>query len=148
MLDVYGWELSVQLHMAIVLVPIILSTWIRNLKYLVPVSSIANFLVLAGYMATMYIMSHDLPPISERRYIADWKNIPLFFGTVIYSFEGITLVSYIYNFPKMIQVLILQNLIQDRIVTLHLQIQFVQQLHSKYIYIIIKLPSTLKKCFY
>ncbi|XP_033221689.1 proton-coupled amino acid transporter 1 isoform X2 [Belonocnema kinseyi] len=99
-LDVYGWEMSVQLHMAIVLVPIVLSTWIRNLKYLVPISSIANFLVLAGYMATMYIMSHNLPPISERRYVADWKNIPLFFGTVIYSFEGITLVLPLKNEMK------------------------------------------------
>ncbi|XP_043465241.1 proton-coupled amino acid transporter 1 isoform X2 [Leptopilina heterotoma] len=99
-LDVYGWELSVNLHMAIILIPIILSTWIRNLKYLVPVSSVANFLVLSGYMATMYIMSHDLPPISERRYVADWKAIPLFFGTVIYSFEGITLVLPLKNEMK------------------------------------------------
>lgn len=85
--------MDVHQHMAVVLIPILLSTWIRNLKYLVPLSSVANFLVLAGYIATMYIMSHDVPSISERRYVADWHEIPLFFGTVIYSFEGITLVS-------------------------------------------------------
>jgi len=85
--------MEVQQHMAVVLVPIMLSTWIRNLKYLVPVSSIANFLIMSGYIATMYIMSHDVPSIRERRYVADWNNLPLFFGTVIYSFEGITLVS-------------------------------------------------------
>lgn len=92
-LDVYGLEMDVHQHMAVILIPIMLSTWIRNLKYLVPISSLANFLVTAGYVATMYIMCHDLPPIHERRYIADWHELPLFFGTVIYSFEGITLVS-------------------------------------------------------
>lgn len=80
--------------MAIAFIPILLSTWIRNLKYLAPVSSIANFLVVAGYMATVYMMTDDLPSIEERDYVAGWKQIPLFFGTVIYSFEAITLVSH------------------------------------------------------
>ncbi|XP_019886860.2 proton-coupled amino acid transporter 1 isoform X2 [Ooceraea biroi] len=99
-LDVHGIVMEVHQHMAVVLIPIMLSTWIRNLKYLVPVSSIANFLMMAGYIATMYIMSFDLPSISERRYVADWNNLPLFFGTVIYSFEGITLVLPLKNEMK------------------------------------------------
>ncbi|XP_070168997.1 proton-coupled amino acid transporter 1 isoform X1 [Polyergus mexicanus] len=99
-LDAHGIEMDVHQHMAVVLIPIMLSTWIRNLKYLVPVSSIANFLMIAGYIATIYIMSHDLPSIRERRYVADWNNLPLFFGTVIYSFEGITLVLPLKNEMK------------------------------------------------
>ncbi|XP_076248737.1 proton-coupled amino acid transporter 2 isoform X2 [Calliopsis andreniformis] len=99
-LDVYGIKMDVHQHMAVVLIPIMLSTWIRNLKYLVPLSSLANLLVITGYIATMYIMCHDLPPIQERRYIADWHDIPLFFGTVIYSFEGITLVLPLKNEMK------------------------------------------------
>ncbi|XP_054013323.1 proton-coupled amino acid transporter 2-like isoform X3 [Hylaeus anthracinus] len=99
-LDVYGIDMDVHQHMAVILIPIMLSTWIRNLKYLVPVSSLANFLVIAGYVATMYIMCHDLPPIHERRYIASWHDLPLFFGTVIYSFEGITLVLPLKNEMK------------------------------------------------
>ncbi|XP_076645511.1 proton-coupled amino acid transporter 2 isoform X2 [Halictus rubicundus] len=99
-LDVYGIEMDVHQHMAVVLIPIMLSTWIRNLKYLVPVSSLANFLVTAGYIATMYIMCHDLPSISERDYVAKWHDLPLFFGTVIYSFEGITLVLPLKNEMK------------------------------------------------
>ncbi|CAL1680411.1 unnamed protein product [Lasius platythorax] len=99
-LDAHGIEMDVHQHMAVVLIPIMLSTWIRNLKYLVPVSSIANFLMIAGYIATMYIMSHDVPSINERRYVADWNNLPLFFGTVIYSFEGITLVLPLKNEMK------------------------------------------------
>lgn len=99
-LDAHGIEMDVHQHMVVILIPIMLSTWIRNLKYLVPVSSIANFLVISGYIATMYIMSHDVPSIYERRYVADWNNLPLFFGTVIYSFEGITLVLPLKNEMK------------------------------------------------
>ncbi|XP_046833399.1 proton-coupled amino acid transporter 2-like isoform X1 [Vespa crabro] len=99
-LNAHNFKLSVHQHMAIVLIPIILSTWIRNLKYLVPVTSVANFLVMGGYIATVYIMSHDIPAISERRYVADWHELPLFFGTVIYSFEGITLVLPLKNEMK------------------------------------------------
>ncbi|XP_031826594.1 proton-coupled amino acid transporter 2 isoform X4 [Nomia melanderi] len=99
-LDVYGIEMDVHQHMAVVLIPIMLSTWIRNLKYLVPISSLANFLVIAGYIATMYIMCRDLPPIRERAYVAKWHDLPLFFGTVIYSFEGITLVLPLKNEMK------------------------------------------------
>lgn len=94
MADYYGFYLDVHLHMAIAFVPIVLSTWIRNLKYLAPVSSIANFLVVGGYLATVYMMTDDLPNVKERDYVAGWKQIPLFFGTVIYSFEAITLVIY------------------------------------------------------
>ncbi|XP_058790606.1 proton-coupled amino acid transporter 1 isoform X2 [Phymastichus coffea] len=99
-MSVWGIELDLHLHMAIVLVPIMFSTWIRNLKFLVPLSSLANFLIIAGYAATIYIMCHDLPAISERRYVADWNKLPLFFGTVIYSFEGITLVLPLKNEMK------------------------------------------------
>ncbi|XP_034950384.1 proton-coupled amino acid transporter-like protein CG1139 [Chelonus insularis] len=96
-LDQYGFQISVHWHMAIALLPILMSTWIRNLKYLAPVSSIANLLVVGGYVATIYLMCHDLPPMSERKYIAEWQSIPLFFGTVIYSFEAITLVLPLKN---------------------------------------------------
>ncbi|XP_043286776.1 proton-coupled amino acid transporter 1-like isoform X2 [Venturia canescens] len=99
-LDGYGFKMNVHLHMIVVLIPILLSTWIRNLKYLVPVSSIANFLVVAGYVLSIYLMSQDLPSVKERNYVADWRAIPLFFGTVIYSFEGITLVLPLKNEMK------------------------------------------------
>jgi proton-coupled amino acid transporter len=93
--EVWGLNLDLHIHMVLVLLPMMLSTWIRNLKYLVPLSSLANILILSGYIATIYIMCHDLPSISERRYVADWNMLPLFFGTVIYSFEGITLVRFL-----------------------------------------------------
>ncbi|XP_011495340.1 PREDICTED: proton-coupled amino acid transporter 1 isoform X2 [Ceratosolen solmsi marchali] len=98
--EVWGIDLDLHIHMVLVLIPMMLSTWIRNLKFLVPLSSFANILIFSGYIATIYIMCHDLPSISERRYVADWNMLPLFFGTVIYSFEGITLVLPLKNEMK------------------------------------------------
>lgn len=89
----WGIDLNLPLRLLVVLLPIMLSTTIRNLKYLVPISSLANFLIISGYIAIICIICQDLPPISKRNYVADWKTFPMFFGSIIYSFEGINLVK-------------------------------------------------------
>lgn len=38
-------------------------------------------------------MFQDLPPITERQAFGHLKDLPLFFGTAIFAFEGIALVS-------------------------------------------------------
>ncbi|XP_075229249.1 proton-coupled amino acid transporter-like protein acs [Lycorma delicatula] len=86
----YGIDFSVRLHMVICLFPIIALSMIRTLKLLVPVSLISNVLMTFGICGTVYIMGFDFPPISSRPYVGD--NIPLFFGTVMFAFEGIGLV--------------------------------------------------------
>ncbi|KAK7791681.1 hypothetical protein R5R35_002051 [Gryllus longicercus] len=86
------YQLDLHLHMLFVFVPILLSCWIRSLKYLVPLTSIANILMAAGIVATLYVVVQDLPPISSQEYVAHWSTMPLFFGTAIYAFEGIGLV--------------------------------------------------------
>ncbi|XP_046410654.1 proton-coupled amino acid transporter 1 isoform X4 [Neodiprion fabricii] len=100
-MDVHGLEWDVHVHMAVVLIPILLTTWVRNLEYMIPISSVANFLMVGGYACTIYLLSYDLPSITrERKYIASWNTLPLFFSTVIYSFEGISLVLPLKNEMK------------------------------------------------
>ncbi|XP_050315799.1 proton-coupled amino acid transporter-like protein CG1139 [Anthonomus grandis grandis] len=99
-LEVHGFDLDVHLHMAIILLPILLTALIRNLKYLAPFSAIANVLMLVGIVIVLYYMFQDLPPISDRVYIANYQQLPLFFGTAIYAFEGIGLVLPLQNEMK------------------------------------------------
>lgn len=91
-MDEYISPLDVRVYMALSLLPILLSSWIRSLKYLAPVSGVANLLMAMGLSVTIFYSSQDLPPISERKAFAGWTNLPLFFGTAIYAFEGIGLV--------------------------------------------------------
>lgn len=92
MLVVYDVDLDTRVYMAMLLLPITMSCWIRDLKYLVPLSLFANFAMVVGISITLYYITQDLPAPSTREYIAHWSKIPLFFGTVIYAFEGIGLV--------------------------------------------------------
>jgi proton-coupled amino acid transporter len=49
--------------------------------------------MLMGLIITVYYTSQDLPSISERTYVAQPTQLPLFFGTAVFAFEGIGLVS-------------------------------------------------------
>ncbi|CAH1123042.1 unnamed protein product [Ceutorhynchus assimilis] len=99
-LDYYGYVLDVHLHMAIIILPILLTALIRNLKYLAPFSTLANVLMCVGIIIVLYYASQDLPDVTERRYVANWQQLPLFFGTAIYAFEGIGLVLPLQNEMK------------------------------------------------
>lgn len=79
--------------MIIVVIPVLLACMVRNLKYLTPFSTIANIMMAIGVSVVVYEASRDLPPISDRDYIANWQQLPLYFGTAVYAFEGIGLVS-------------------------------------------------------
>lgn len=99
-MDYYGIKLDVHIHMVIILLPILITCMIRNLKYLAPFSSIANLCMVVGIAITLYFATQDLPPVSDRRYVADWNQLPLFFGTALYAFEGIGLVLPLQNEMK------------------------------------------------
>lgn len=80
--------------MIFVVIPVLVSCMVRNLKYLTPFSTVANILMAVGVSVVVYEAAQDLPPVATRAYIADWQQLPLYFGTVIYAFEGIGLVSF------------------------------------------------------
>lgn len=85
-------ELSV---LMVFILPIILCTaLIRELKYIAPLSTIANISTFAALSMIMYSCTRDLGPISERKSIGHWNELPLCFGTIIYSLEGIGLVRF------------------------------------------------------
>jgi len=81
-----------RIYMAIVSVPLIFLNWIRNLKLLTPVSVVSNCLQIFSIIVVLYYVMQDLPSITMRPAFQTWGGLPLFFGTAIYTFEGIALV--------------------------------------------------------
>lgn len=47
-LDQYIMPIDAHVYMAMALVPILLSSWIRTLKYLVPISVVSGFFMITG----------------------------------------------------------------------------------------------------
>ena len=86
-------DVSVYVYMVGIIIPWVLLCWIRDLKILTPFSMMANVLIIVGMVITFIYLLHDLPPISERKAFASWSQLPLYFGTTIYAFEGIGVVS-------------------------------------------------------
>ncbi|XP_063393374.1 proton-coupled amino acid transporter-like protein CG1139 [Cydia fagiglandana] len=93
----YGIHMELSVHMIFVLVPVLASCMVRNLKYLTPFSTVANVLMALGVGAVIYEAAHGLPDVSTRDYIASWRQLPLYFGTAVYAFEGIGLVLPLKN---------------------------------------------------
>ncbi|KAL4717538.1 hypothetical protein ACJJTC_000687 [Scirpophaga incertulas] len=95
--DHYELKLDLSIHMILVVIPVLLACMVRNLKYLTPFSTIANVMMAVGVSVVVYEAAQDLPSVSSRDYIASWQQLPLYFGTAIYAFEGIGLVLPLKN---------------------------------------------------
>ncbi|XP_050681613.1 proton-coupled amino acid transporter-like protein CG1139 [Leptidea sinapis] len=98
-LDEYvpSYKLSVEAYCALTLVPLVLICQIRNLKWLVPFSAIANVLLVICFSITMYYIFTDLPSPKEREMVAGIAQWPLFISTVIFAMEGIGVVMPVEN---------------------------------------------------
>ena len=84
----YGITVDEKLIMTAILIPIILSCMLTNLKYLSYCSLIASCCMVAGCAITLYYIFVDLPSPSDRKAVGELENLPLFFGTAIFAFEG------------------------------------------------------------
>jgi proton-coupled amino acid transporter len=99
-LENYGFSVDLDDVMLASLVPILLISLIVDLKYLVPFSLVADICMIRGIAITFYYSAADLPALSERNYIGQLHQLPLFFGTVVYAFEGISLILPLQNSMK------------------------------------------------
>ena len=88
-----GWNLSIHKYLLMPLFPMILLKWVRNLKYLTPVSLFAAVITVMRLGITFFYMLQDLPHTSNVRAFGSWKQLPLYSGTAMYAFEGIGVVS-------------------------------------------------------
>jgi proton-coupled amino acid transporter len=85
-------KIDVRLYMVMLLLPLILINWVRNLKYLAPFTTLANFLTFIGFGITLYYILIDIPHISTRNPVGTLRDFPLFFGIVLFALEAIGVV--------------------------------------------------------
>lgn len=93
-------HLDIRIYMVALLPPLILMILIRKLKYLSPLSMIANVLVATSVGITFYYVFSELEPISSRPKIASITSLPAFFGTAIFALEGIGVIMPLENNMK------------------------------------------------
>nr|CAD7403618.1 unnamed protein product [Timema cristinae] len=85
------WDLRI--YMVLMMPVLIAINMVRNLKYLAPLSMIANLLIATGLAITFYYIFSDMPALETRPNFSTWHQLPLFFGTAIFALEGIGVVS-------------------------------------------------------
>ncbi|XP_059615569.1 proton-coupled amino acid transporter 1 [Phlebotomus argentipes] len=96
----YGIVINDYLNLLLICAPILLTSLITNLKFLAPCSVLASAFMLIGTGITLYFSVDSLPSPSERNYVSSLETMPLFFGTTLFAFEGISLVLPLQNAMK------------------------------------------------
>ncbi|KAL0120248.1 hypothetical protein PUN28_008127 [Cardiocondyla obscurior] len=98
--DQYWEPLDITTHMLILLLPLILINYIRNLKLLAPFSTVANLITFVGLGMTLKYMFEDLPPVSSREMFGTLRNFPLYFGTTLFALEAVGVIIALENNMK------------------------------------------------
>lgn len=89
---------SIEIYMTILLLPLIIFCFIKDLKILAPFSTLANTFMIVGMLFIFYnLVTGEQKPFSELEMIAPVKNWSVFYSSAIYAFEGISLVLPVYS---------------------------------------------------
>ncbi|XP_052846792.1 proton-coupled amino acid transporter-like protein pathetic isoform X1 [Drosophila gunungcola] len=94
-----GTVISLRLLICALLVPLILIAWVPNLKYLAPVSMVANIFMGLGLGITFWYLVQDLPSVETREFVS-WSTLPQFFSITIFAMEAIGVVMPLENNMK------------------------------------------------
>ena len=102
MSQTYCIDWSIKAWIAIIILPIILFSWIRNLDNLAPLSTLANICILVGLAVILYDEIYRLVtngssavPVASGTVKNIVLSLALFFGNAIFAFEGIGVVCNI-----------------------------------------------------
>ncbi|VDK83444.1 unnamed protein product [Litomosoides sigmodontis] len=85
------------LWMVLLLIPILSICSIRHLNKLAPFALAANCLYLSAVFILLHFFFSHLKPSSNFPAIGEIENIPLYFGTVLFAFEGVAVVLPVEN---------------------------------------------------
>ncbi|XP_050303547.1 proton-coupled amino acid transporter-like protein CG1139 isoform X2 [Anthonomus grandis grandis] len=95
--DYPEYHFDLRMYMALMLPLLIPINLIRNLKFISPLSMIANILVASSIGITFYYIFSDLPPLDSQPFVVSITKLPVFFGTAIFALEGIGVVMPLEN---------------------------------------------------
>ncbi|XP_055632906.1 uncharacterized protein LOC129773330 [Toxorhynchites rutilus septentrionalis] len=93
-------DTDVRLFMLIILLPLILINWVRNLKFLAPFSTLANFITLISFGIILYYIFREPVSFEGREAVGHISGFPLFFGTVLFALEAIGVILPLENEMK------------------------------------------------
>lgn len=86
-------DISYELYVLMLLLPLILISWVRNLKYMAPFSTFANVVTLVSFGIIFYYLIRDGPTFEKREAVGEVGNWALFLGSVLFALEAIGVVS-------------------------------------------------------
>ncbi|XP_022915784.1 proton-coupled amino acid transporter-like protein pathetic [Onthophagus taurus] len=93
-------DTNLRLIIVTLLIPLILQAYVPNLKYLAPVSMVANVFMGLGLGITFYYLVSDIPQISERRLASPITTLPISLAITIFAIEAIGVVMPLENNMK------------------------------------------------
>ncbi|XP_071558190.1 proton-coupled amino acid transporter-like protein acs isoform X2 [Temnothorax nylanderi] len=93
-------EMELETYMAILLLPLIIVNYIRNLKFLAPFSTLANIIMFTGIAIMLYYIFREPLSFDNRVASGNVANFPLFFGTVLFALEAIGVIMPLENEMK------------------------------------------------
>ncbi|XP_055858843.1 proton-coupled amino acid transporter-like protein pathetic isoform X2 [Episyrphus balteatus] len=93
-------KINIRVYIALTIIPCLLIGQIRNLKYLVPFSAMANIFIVIVFGITLYYMFREPLKFADKPLFSSWGQLPLFFATVIFAMEGIGVVMPVENSMK------------------------------------------------
>ncbi|XP_026765212.2 proton-coupled amino acid transporter-like protein pathetic isoform X1 [Galleria mellonella] len=91
---------SIEYYCLILLIPLCLLVQIRHLKFLAPISFIANVLLVATFAICLYYIFKDGLTFSDRKFVGEASRFPAFLSTIIFAMEGIGVVMPVANAMK------------------------------------------------
>ncbi|RZB94420.1 Aa trans domain containing protein, partial [Asbolus verrucosus] len=89
---------SKHIMLFLILIPMWSTTFLENLKFLLPLTLLANILMWIGIVLIMYFTLKDgITPDGKRYMISDCKSMHRFFGITLFAFESVTFIIPLRN---------------------------------------------------
>lgn len=85
-------DVSMAVWMLILLVPMLAICSIRQLRILAPFAYLANGVYVVALLIVLIYLFTNLRPVDSVPAVGRLRDLPLFFGTVLFAFEGVAVV--------------------------------------------------------